>query len=667
MEPFVGTLSNLPHRFLWLFHVTFRLRKNPKGEKKAGPQKLSSPVFFYLCPRNNMRPLRGKSKSSSSSSSLLFVGTACGGIVCLLLLGWLNANRWNGLELPQPEQNPAVLPPFVTRSPPLSSLSSSEHTMSGKGQKLGVNRSSSETRFCQDTWDHEKCREERYAELLRRSNEGNEAPWQHIDKDLQSIRQCRVLGPSFTRYVSHYIARHYLHDTQAEEDRVLMYSCESHRKGRFCGGMGDRFRGMISLFWMALLSDRRFELYHPKPAPIQAFLPPNWINYLPSIPSRRRRGPQTQDDPTISESELEEFLETVPVSQHMMRIKGHAKFLHELAGADQRKLRTFRAQSNSVGVDSFFSKGPSAASAKWRSVKLEEMGLPASCNISCYFGCLHALLFRPSEALERAALDTMLPRSTITAVDSGSASPSSIIMSHRQLDETNQMKETKRFVALPPFVGVQVRMGGTWAAGLRIPEAVRTPPAAIPHFFSMIREVLTSSSSSGRRCGDQSLPNSSPLLLFVSSDSERFLNVTRAEFGDAVVRVVEGDAFQHTDTTHLGHIKPEKYRDGTAEAARQSYFLVLLNHFLLSRSSHMVMAQSGFGDTAFWRARRSASCLFVDMSNLWVGWQHRLEYPASSGSSGVEEAVSATVVHASPAIVTRSRILDLRQEPTSFC
>jgi hypothetical protein len=125
----------------------------------------------------------------------------------------------------------------------------------------------------------------------------------------------------------------------------------------------------------------------------------------------------------------------------------------------------------------------------------------------------------------------------------------------------------------------------------------------------------------------------------------------KGRFGDDRIRFVEGDAFQHTDTLNLGEVKPEKFEKYDPLVIRRSYMLTLLNHLTLSRSSHMVMAQSGFGDTAFWKSRSSASCIFVDMTNNRYAWQHHLAYSAQNGSS---------------AVAMKSRVIDITKPPTRF-
>ncbi|CUG88664.1 membrane-associated protein, putative [Bodo saltans] len=410
---------------------------------------------------------------------------------------------------------------------------------------------------------------------------------------VDSIAQCHALGSTFVTQLAAYINRH---DTcrsrlaaESSSERVLMYSCESDKAGHFCGGMGDRFRGMITVFMLALLSDRRFELFHPTPAPIEEFLEPNLYHYVPDVSSRSSR----------------EDISRIPVDQSLMRLQRHKKFLRTLDSADSNGIGVLRVQSNSAGADSYIHRYPRWAARKG------ELGLSSNCNISCYFGCLHRVLFRASGEL-------------LTKINPA-------------------MPEGK-------FISVQVRMGGSWAPGMRIAEPFRTPPAAVPHFVSMLQELKALGKSNRDLfppSGDVSWMKDAQI--FVSSDAPRLISEIAKALNTTVVKWIDG-GFGHTDTLNLGDVKPAKYTKLSTKEIRENYALTMANHFILSQGSHMVMAQSGFGDTAFWRSRLTATCLFVDMTNLNLGWQHHLVYRGEGGSANA----------------VRNRHVDLSKSPEPF-
>ena len=57
--------------------------------------------------------------------------------------------------------------------------------------------------------------------------------------------------------------------------RYLIYHCEN-----FCGGLGDRFRGIVNSFILALITNRTYGIHHTMPCPLQNFLRPNKYNWV---------------------------------------------------------------------------------------------------------------------------------------------------------------------------------------------------------------------------------------------------------------------------------------------------------------------------------------------------------------------------------------------------
>jgi hypothetical protein len=562
----------------------------------------------------------------------------------------------------------------------------------GPGEALVFN----EDRF---VWDHEWTRQQVAQRVLGNdyiahdpSTDTSARRTAHISHKIEEIPQCRVLGPKLNAYLASYIDRYYFYssENQRKSHSTLTYSCESNKKGHFCGGMGDRFRGMISTLYLALLTNRSFSLYHPRPVPIQLHLNPNLINFIPFVSSPR----ESQRKKTVfggarapvELDEVEREVTSVPVDLQLMSLKKHRKYVQYLASAAGRAKKDIRIQCNSFGVDPFVHAVPELGR-----VKSVEMGLKKDCNISCYFGCLYHVLFRPSTTLSALAESTLDGISAVEAVTQIRARKGGML--EKEVERSPKNKVTRSFL-----IAMQVRVGGPWASRLAIPEPFRTPPAAVPHFFALVEEALNLLSAvlptsdedpsasltgavrdasraaakalalfprahrlaegpSGTSLSKDDLPR---VLLFVSSDAPLFVNKTREAFSVVVkkvhpflhleVRWVDGDSFTHTDSGDLSAIRPDKFTAVPSAVKETQYLLTLLNHFLISRADHVVMAQSGFGDTAFWASRSSASCIFVDMTNLRWAWQHHLGYP--------DEAGSATAV--------QSRILDLSASPSRF-
>jgi hypothetical protein len=69
-------------------------------------------------------------------------------------------------------------------------------------------------------------------------------------------------------------------------EKTMIYSCQS-----FCGGWGDRLRGIISVYVLALLTDRRFLMDMNYPCGISKVLEPNFVNwtYIKSPTSKNRK------------------------------------------------------------------------------------------------------------------------------------------------------------------------------------------------------------------------------------------------------------------------------------------------------------------------------------------------------------------------------------------
>jgi len=426
-------------------------------------------------------------------------------------------------------------------------------------------------------------------------------------------------------------------------------------------------------------------------------------------------------------------LSTIPSDLSMMSIKKHRSYLKRLDGmvveGSQGMLGgDLRLQTNSVGIDIFLSaqKMPSLTRRKrlmfrgdhgdpylqritdafvrkgWVSAEgrgeLNDRSLMAL-NISTYFGCLYEILFAPSEELLQSATGALngdSQSSPFVSFHTGvfgkppsSHSPNSSVTRFAKTHGLDRLVlgglrpnkfggHMEPFLILRrPYISLQVRVGGALAKGMK--EPYRTPPDAFGEFYRMLSAIFQASAGGyGEGWG-----------LFVSSDAELFINNTVLKFdrksvdgrsGTVIdVRVVRGnEAFLHTDTLNLGDIDSSRWAQTQQQTKEKAYFLTLLNNYLLGLGSHMVMAQSGFGDTAYWRMRRDASCIFVDMTNLRYAWQHHLAYDLSGDDSSPSKFLSrrlrplkSAVAHVDVVIGAqlvearslRNRVLDLKALP----
>ena len=384
-------------------------------------------------------------------------------------------------------------------------------------------------------------------------------PTKSVERD--GLPQTCRLGTAFESFLKGYLAEEARPSGGADRP-LFVYSCEPHKK-RFCGGTGDRFRGIISVFFLAMVTGRSFKLHSPYPAPYTTFFDKAYLDW------------------EIDEASAS----AIPVDLSLMRLNKHKHYMKHLAsGAATGK--DLRVQSNSFDVTDFAVAQPRLRDG------IKTMGL-AGCNISCYYGCLWDLLFDPSKEAR-----SMVARAT---------------------------------EARKPYVAMQVRVSGPWATGLAVQESWRTHPAAFPYFWETLDRVFA----------DPKYKNHS---LFVTTDAPKFIDVVKARYGHRVF-LTPGEQFNHTDSSELHALKPEKYKAFDSAADKVEKFkLTLLNNYLLGEGDHMVMAQSGFGDTAFWRTKKTAHCLFVDISNYRTLWRHTLAYPkqGKSVSMGSHEIISVS-------------------------
>ena len=71
------------------------------------------------------------------------------------------------------------------------------------------------------------------------------------------------------------------------EAKFLVYSCPWTSKG--CCGYGNRVYAMVSLFYLAILTDRAFLIHWKAPKPLESFLTPKNINWTFPIPLLKTR------------------------------------------------------------------------------------------------------------------------------------------------------------------------------------------------------------------------------------------------------------------------------------------------------------------------------------------------------------------------------------------
>jgi hypothetical protein len=72
--------------------------------------------------------------------------------------------------------------------------------------------------------------------------------------------------------------------TNSFSDKTMIYSCQS-----FCGGWGDRLRGILSAYILSLLTNRRFMIDMNYPCDILKVIQPNFVNWTYIKPKSQNR------------------------------------------------------------------------------------------------------------------------------------------------------------------------------------------------------------------------------------------------------------------------------------------------------------------------------------------------------------------------------------------
>ena len=104
--------------------------------------------------------------------------------------------------------------------------------------------------------------------------EGPQPTWQ-----TQNLDSSDVCGKVWQ---SRYQALHQDIINNKREAKFLVYFCDWKPSG--CAGYGDRVRAVISLFYLAILTDRAFLIHWKTPKPLERFLTPKKINWTFPIP-----------------------------------------------------------------------------------------------------------------------------------------------------------------------------------------------------------------------------------------------------------------------------------------------------------------------------------------------------------------------------------------------
>lgn len=99
--------------------------------------------------------------------------------------------------------------------------------------------------------------------------------------------QRQLLPLHIPRWIHDYTLWHAAALAKPDQHDFLVYHCTA--KDSFCGGIGDRIRGMLALFYIAMVSRRVFLIDYAKPFPLTDTLSENLVQWSFPVPGGRKR------------------------------------------------------------------------------------------------------------------------------------------------------------------------------------------------------------------------------------------------------------------------------------------------------------------------------------------------------------------------------------------
>ena len=120
--------------------------------------------------------------------------------------------------------------------------------------------------------------------------------------------QTRYSSPDICgkEWQSKYQALHQDIINNKREAKFLVYFCPGTNKG--CAGYGNRVRAMVSLFYLAILTDRAFLIHWKTPKPLAIFLTPKNINWTFPIPLLETRKHYWKSDHATKKAALDGWI-----------------------------------------------------------------------------------------------------------------------------------------------------------------------------------------------------------------------------------------------------------------------------------------------------------------------------------------------------------------------
>ena len=111
-------------------------------------------------------------------------------------------------------------------------------------------------------------------QLQSRRSLGNISAITFALSDLRLIRRNRWRWQNLqSKYISINSSQLWIKSPNYDKPRIV-YKCD-----HFCGGLGDRFRGIVTCFLLSLVTDRQFMIHMTHPLDIKDYLSPNIYNW----------------------------------------------------------------------------------------------------------------------------------------------------------------------------------------------------------------------------------------------------------------------------------------------------------------------------------------------------------------------------------------------------
>eukprot|EP00048_Salpingoeca_helianthica_P017658 m.238426 g.238426 ORF g.238426 m.238426 type:complete len:471 (+) comp21771_c0_seq1:135-1547(+) len=352
--------------------------------------------------------------------------------------------------------------------------------------------------------------------------------------------------------------------------KAVVYHCDEAES--ICGGFGERMRGAISAFFLAVLTKRAFFIHAPYPADLNAFIRPLRREFTSwSLPkgwnqhhSRLRIKEQsftTSDEGTETFASFSSRLKTAP-------------FTTLLADTDVLLLRTNIFFAMELALRHTAEDSEDSENALGR---LGNLFLTTHANNLPY--CLLNYVFHPSHAVlsevHRVGLVSTAPMVERTAT----------------------------------YVAVHVRTGGkSWT------DPDRVPLRALSHYLDCARarrDVLL-----------RDYPQLKSVTYFVASDMPEIVAHARSVLGPnstlgdtTLLEHTSAFIHPHTSTATSGGGKGTRHEhEKRREAAAAGVMRVMVEHVLLSAAPELVLSPSGL---SHWSYARQHTLAYLDDRREW--------------------------------------------------